>query len=245
MNDIRGAVGKKKQLQVAESNSTSHSAKSKRSGKLDALMANVDKAEDCEKDEEDDVPFVSTIVYSDDEEPKEETAIFAETTNKGLAEPEQNQNKDRPDSSTSERVDSAGRERRVTILPQKKPKKPDGVIVRHKMTLYTTLVFLDQAGIKKEIDLDRRPITYSELQREIAKQIPFRTKQPQPMYVVQNERGEKVFPDNYVPSAKLVVRELFYHPPPYGFLKSLGTRFESEGYHDARYKDSMTRVEDS
>jgi hypothetical protein len=65
------------------------------------------------------------------------------------------------------------------------------------------------------------------------------------MYVVQNERGEKVFPDNYVPSAKLVVRELFYHPPAYGFLKSLGTRFESVDYHDARYKDSMTRVEDS
>jgi hypothetical protein len=237
MNDVRGSVGKKK-AQMAKS-TTAGSAKAKaKGGKLDALMASVDNAGEVE--EIDDTPFVSTVVYSDDEQPQEEEATFADAGDKKKGDPEE-KNKDGEGDINKDRVDSAGRERRVTILPSKKEKPKKGSPVKRRMTVYTTLVFVDKAGFRKEIDLDRRPITYAELQREIARLTPH----SQQMFVIQNERGEKVFPENYIPSAKLIVRELYLRPPSYSkMLMKLGTRYESEEYHEAKHRDRMSRVED-
>jgi hypothetical protein len=218
MNDLRNLSDKKKSKNENES---TRSRKNKASRLMSAIEADNTTSDD-------NTPFLSTAVYSDDEvDPeKDEEAKILNQKNEQDA-------KDAEDAGT------------VVVIPtpQKvKPKKNIGEGHRTKKgAIFTTLVFLDTVGGKVEIDLNSRPATYSELQREIARLRP----QSDLFLVIQNDRGEKVFPENYIPSSKLIVRELYVaREMPKFLLKHLGTRWESTDYHDAMHKAALSRVED-
>lgn len=98
----------------------------------------------------------------------------------------------------------------------------------------TILLFHWANGERQEKELLYRPVTYSEVQREIAKFFPRRLS----LFVLQHpETREKLFPHNFKPLDLLVIREVLY-PPPEGRPPQLrlSTRWEGEDYHDARYR---------
>lgn len=98
----------------------------------------------------------------------------------------------------------------------------------------TILLFHWANGERQEKELPYRPVTYSEVQREIAKFFPKRLS----LFVLQApESREKLFPHNFKPLDLIVVREVLY-PAPEGRPPQLrlSTRWEGEDYHDARYR---------
>lgn len=105
---------------------------------------------------------------------------------------------------------------------------------QEKLLVNTTLLFLDLNGTRTEHKLHNRPDTYSSLQREVAMLRPF----SRAMFVYQYLDGEKVFPPNFKPSDKFVVRELLAKTPPFDGLYALPVRWEADEYHDARHRHS-------
>lgn len=98
----------------------------------------------------------------------------------------------------------------------------------------TILLFHWANGERQEKELPYRPVTYSEVQREIAKFFPKRLS----LFVLQHpETREKIFPHNFKSLDLLVIREVLY-PAPEGRPPQLrlSTRWEGEDYHDARYR---------
>jgi hypothetical protein len=105
------------------------------------------------------------------------------------------------------------------------------VVPVQELVLNTTLVFVELNGLKKEIQLTKRLLTYSELQREIAHKFP----RNRDMYVIQNTEGEKVLPTNFAPADRLIVRKILTKPPSEEMFKTLSNYWETNDYHDAIY----------
>jgi hypothetical protein len=97
------------------------------------------------------------------------------------------------------------------------------------LVVNTSLEFIDIDGCRKVVELGKRILTYSELQREIARINP----KSYDMYVIQNSKGEKIFPANFTPTDKLYVRKLLTKPPLLAILKGISNYWDTEEYHDA------------
>lgn len=108
-----------------------------------------------------------------------------------------------------------------------KPTKKIGFL--QSLVVNTSLEFIDLDGSRRIVDLGKRVLTYSELQREIARI----NAKSFDMYVIQNSKGEKIFPTNFAPSDKLFVRKLLTKPPPLGITKGMSNYWDTEEYHDA------------
>lgn len=220
MDAIKNLSNKKK----TEQKERHASRKTKNSKKLKGDSDTDDQGSQGTADED---AFISTVVYDDDMPVSGMTVDL-------VAEEERRKEEE-------EAAKKAAEEEEIKkLLPKKKVKKNVGDGVKKKMISTTTLVLLDSQGQREEKELDRRPITYSELQREIARI--FATTSP--MLIIQNERGEKIFPHNFIPSSKFIVRELLLKPPPFVGLASFSAKWEIENYHDAVHKVKMAQVDD-
>ncbi len=117
---------------------------------------------------------------------------------------------------------------RKTILPQSLVKN-------------TTIVFLDANGLKREVALDKRLLTYTELQREIARILPAN----RDMFLIQNHKGERVFPENFVPSDKVFVRKLLLTSPSMLAHRGMANTWDTDEYHDAKHQEHLRNARKS
>lgn len=90
----------------------------------------------------------------------------------------------------------------------------------------TRIVFISLTGERNETKLNCRPQKYDDLQREIARHS--MTRNPTAMYVVQTEKGKKVFPHNFSPMDRFMVREILIPPPSLKVAQSLPIDWEDE-----------------
>jgi hypothetical protein len=104
----------------------------------------------------------------------------------------------------------------------------------------TLLMFHWANGARQEKELPYRPVTYSEVQREIAKFFP----KCMSLFVLQNpQTGEKIFPQNFQPTDFLVIRELLCRSVETRPLQvpnpRFPTRWDTEEYHDPKHRRAM------
>lgn len=112
---------------------------------------------------------------------------------------------------------------------------------REKEMKGTLLLFHWANGERQEKELPYRPVTYSEVQREIAKFFPRCTS----LLIIQNPvTGEKIFPPNFKPTDLLVIREILCKPLESRPLKTpmappFNVYWEGEKYHDVICRRAM------
>ena len=121
----------------------------------------------------------------------------------------------------------------------KQMKSTAKLIKNKKFQTTTTLIFIGLDGERVSKELAFRVTNYSELQREIARLYPASRK----MFVVQDADGQKIFPENFVPATKMYIREILTKPPNIQMLRTFDTRWETEDYHDIKFRNQAISLE--
>lgn len=96
----------------------------------------------------------------------------------------------------------------------------------------TTLLFIQPDGSRREQVLPIRVQNYSELQREVARVVPGGRE----VVVMQDEKGNRLTSQNFIPRSKIVVRSLLLKPPNTSMLRTLRYDWEERDYHVARFQ---------
>jgi hypothetical protein len=94
----------------------------------------------------------------------------------------------------------------------------------------TSLLFINTDGSRYEKQLIIKVQSYSELQREIARLTP----KNRQLYIVQDEKGNRINSEDFVPRLKFIVRCLSLKPPEVSRLRGLPHNWELVGYHEVR-----------
>jgi hypothetical protein len=118
---------------------------------------------------------------------------------------------------------------------------------KYELPKNTTLVFVSLKGEKTEKNLNVRVENYTELQREIAKLLP---KSAQ-MFLIQDMDGNRILPDNFIPSDFIRVKEIMGAPVIDSFTKGhlkvlnkLPYDWEDHDYHATILENMKYQRED-
>lgn len=112
-------------------------------------------------------------------------------------------------------------------------------IMPQSLVKNTTIVFIETNGLRREVPLDKRLLTYTELQREIARLLPGN----RDLFVIQNQKGQKVLPQDFVPSEKVFVRKLLLKPPSMSLYRGTPATWDTHDYHDAKYQENLKNTQ--
>jgi hypothetical protein len=103
----------------------------------------------------------------------------------------------------------------------------------------TILIFMHLDGTRTEKKLAFKLQSYTDLLREISRLTP----DSQGMYMIQDECGQHIPSDDFIPRTKVTVRSLLRKAPSYNSLRDLSYNWESTEFHGARLSKERTEPE--
>lgn len=110
------------------------------------------------------------------------------------------------------------------------PNQPPSPKKKRVFNNFTTLTFIALDGTRTDRPLPLKVQSYSELQREISRL----NTGTQQMLVIQDEKGQRIGSQHFVPRSKIIVRELLLTAPKHDTLKGMRYDWEGADFHEVR-----------